>query len=697
MAGASGRAVIELIALWSHLLAACLYGALALWQLRHWNVEPLSRPLVTAFAVTSVWSIFTALLNPFHFLTLLADCGRNLAFLAFMYGLMGRGEREARQGPVKAVYGVVAAVVALQIVIAGLIPRFAAEPAVLVALMSTSQLIGIAVAAGALVLVHNLYGQAAPESRRLLLLPMAALAGMWAYDLHLYTAAALSRDVPETLYALRGVALALLVVPFALAMRRTAPGKVQISRAATFQSLSALAILAYLIVMVSTSRAVEIAGGNWLDIAQIALLVAMSAAALVLLPSAKARRWVSVIVQKHLFQHRYDYRQEWLRFTATIGGGGTQIEQRVAKAIAELGGAPAGLLLIRDESDALLAAGQWNWPDAPEKSEPCPALIAILEARGDIVDFSGGEAVVAGGRAAPFPSALTSLPKAWAGIPLVHDGRLQGLVIIADPPLKRAMDWEDFDLFRTAGRQAASYIAEARSLAALAEARRFDEFNRRFAFILHDIKNLVSQLSLVARNAERHADNPEFRADMVATLQSSVRKMNDMLTRLAPGARGIGAVEARPMVLQPLLARQVEAKRRSHPIELSGDARLAAMIDPAGFEQAFAHLLQNAIDASPGGAPVTIAFEASGRDIRVHIADRGHGMSADFIAGQLFQPFASTKQGGFGIGAHEARALIEAMGGRIDVVSRPGAGTTFTLRLAAAEPAATDKQERISA
>ncbi len=689
--------MIELIALWSHLLAACLYGALALWQLRHWSAEPLSRPLVTAFAVMSVWSIFSALLNPFHFLTLLADCARNLAFLAFMYGLMGRGEPEARQGPVKALYGVVAAVVALQIVIAGLLPRFADQTAVLIALVSTSQLIGIVVAAGALVLVHNLYGQAAPESRRPLLLPMAALAGMWAYDLHLYTAAALSRDVPETLYALRGVALALLVVPFALAMRGSAPGKVQISRAATFQSLSVLAILAYLIVMVSTSRAVEIAGGNWLDIAQIALLVAMSGAALVLLPSAKARRWVAVMVQKHLFQHRYDYRQEWLRFTATIGGGGTPIEQRVAKAIAELGGAPAGLLLVRDAGDSLLPSGEWNWPDSPEKSDPCPALIALLEARGDIVDFSGDQASVAGGRAAPFPTALAGLPRAWAGIPLVHDGRLQGLVIIANPPLKRALDWEDFDLFRTAGRQAASYIAEARSQAALAEARRFDEFNRRFAFILHDIKNLVSQLSLVARNAERHADNPEFRADMVATLQSSVKKMNDLLARLAPGARGIGVVEARPVALQPLLARQIEAKRRTHPVELAGDARLAALIDAGAFEQAFAHLLQNAIDASAPKAPVAVSFHARGREICVQIADRGHGMSADFITGQLFQPFVSTKDGGFGIGAHEARSLIEAMNGRIEVISRPGVGTTFTLRLAAAEPVSLSKPDRISA
>src|SRR4029077_4841359 len=128
---------------------------------------------------------------------------------------------------------------------------------------------------------------------------------------------------------------------------------------------------------------------------------------------------------------------------------------------------------------------------------------------------------------------LAGLETAWAGIPLSHEGRLAGIVILGHPAIRPRLDWEDFDLFRTAGIQAASYIAEARSQQALANAQRFDEFNRRFAFIMHDIKNLVSQLSLVARNAERHADNPEFRADMIATLQSSVRKMNDLLARLA--------------------------------------------------------------------------------------------------------------------------------------------------------------------
>jgi len=339
-----------------------------------------------------------------------------------------------------------------------------------------------------------------------------------------------------------------------------------------------------------------------------------------------------------------------------------------------------GLLLVRSD-DRLVPGGQWNWHGEGTEAFACPGLIGFLESHAHIIDFAA-----APGKGLELPPAIAALQQAWAGIPLIHVGRLQGLVVIAHPPLRRALDWEDFDLFRAAGRQAASYLAEARSLEALAEARRFDEFNRRFAFILHDIKNLVSQLRLVARNAERHADNPEFRADMVATLQSSVRKMNDLLARLAPGAQAQPALSPRPVLLQPMIAAIAKGKRRQHPIALSGDARLAVIADPTALDQAIGHLVQNAVDASDD-QPVRIEFAERGGKVEVVIADKGCGMSPDFVATRLFQPFVSTKNGGFGIGAHEARALITGMGGSVRVDSRVGGGTIFTLSLPAAEPA----------
>jgi hypothetical protein len=145
-------------------------------------------------------------------------------------------------------------------------------------------------------------------------------------------------------------------------------------------------------------------------------------------------------------------------------------------------------------------------------------------------------------------------PRAWALVPLIHFGRLIGAILLARPLMDRRLDWEDLDMLRTAGRQAASYLSEAQGQQALDDAQRFDEFNRRFAFIIHDVKNLVSQLSLLARNAERHADNADFRADMVLTLRESVGKMNDMLARLSQHNKG-RAEEPRSMCLDEVAAK----------------------------------------------------------------------------------------------------------------------------------------------
>jgi putative PEP-CTERM system histidine kinase len=234
-------------------------------------------------------------------------------------------------------------------------------------------------------------------------------------------------------------------------------------------------------------------------------------------------------------------------------------------------------------------------------------------------------------------------------------------------------------MLRAAGRQVASYIREAQGQQTLDDARRFDEFNRRFAFIMHDIKNLVSQLSLLSRNAERHADNPAFRADMLLTLRESVGRMNDMLARLSQHNR------ARPeapsaVALRPIMDRVARLKARSHPVEVSGEAP-PALADPARIEQILTHLVQNAIDASPPDMPVILRLGRSGDSVAIDIVDRGCGMTAEFIRRDLFKPFSSSKPGGFGVGAFEARELAHAMNGRIDVRSRPAEGSCFTVLL----------------
>lgn len=682
-----------LIGFWSHALAAAFFAALTLWRLGDVARNPAQRLVAGALAITACWA-WLAAVTPGDPIVGYAESARNLLWISLLYSLSTASDE--REHGLKLVYGAVAGVIGLQLIGATLeliSPNGA--------LAQTGLVLRITTAAGALVLVHNVYGQAAPESRSQIRLAALGLALMWVYDLNLYTIAYLGSATAQRLTQWRGFALALTAPMFALATRGESGWRIRLSRAATFQSLSLLAICAYFALMAIVATALRGSGVDWSGALMITALSVMTVGAMVLLPSARARSWLKVKLAKHLFEHRYDYRIEWLRFTATIGREGPDsppLGERIVKAFADVVDAPGGLLLVGESNGALAVHANWNWPSqASFASFPAEAgsLWNELEESGRIIEFEAlrGGWASARDKSLHVPASMVADPSIWAGVPLLHQHRLVGLVILAAPEYRRALDWEDFDLLRTAGNQAASSLAEAMGQEALANAQRFEEFNRRFAFILHDIKNLVSQLSLLARNAERHADNPEFRADMVATLQSSVGKMNELLARLAPQSSArVQRIKAQP--LRPILADAIAAKRRDREVQLSGDAGLCALVDASALEQAVGHLLQNALDASSGTA-VIVRVSTDGGAVAVSISDKGIGMDGDFIRNRLFQPFASTKPGGFGIGAFEARSLITAMGGRLSVDSRLGRGTTFTITLPAVEAA--EEMERKSA
>jgi putative PEP-CTERM system histidine kinase len=681
--------VDALISFWSHALAAVLFLALAIWRLKDVARQPAQRLLAGAFALTACWAWLSAVM-PGDPLNGFAESARNLVWIGLLYSLSAAGDE--RQHGVRLVYGAVAAVVGMQL-IAQLLGLF--QPSDVVA--RTILILDITTAAGALVLVHNLYGQAAPSSRSHIRLAMLGLAWLWGYDLNLYTLAYLGAPSAGGLAEWRGVAVALTAPLFALAARDESGWRIRLSRAATFQSLSLLAICAYFALMAIVATALRGSGFDWSGALMIGVLAVMTVGAMAVIPSPRARGWLKVKLAKHLFEHRYDYRTEWLRFTGTLGRAGPDaapLSERIVQAFADVVDAPGGMLLVSEGERGLAVAATWNWPStAPpaDQLEDCAAFWTGVEASARILEFEGlrsGWAKTVD-KALQTPAWMIADATVWAGVPLIHNERMVGLVILAAPEFRRALDWEDFDLLRTAGNQAASSLAEAFGQEALVNAQRFEEFNRRFAFILHDIKNLVSQLSLLARNAERHADNPEFRADMVGTLQSSVGKMRDLLARLAPHSpAAVQNVEPQPLL--PILSSAIAAKRREREVTLLGDAGQWAAVDAGALEQALGHLLQNALEASSDGQPVTVRVSGAGPSVTVAITDQGCGMDGDFVRNSLFQPFASTKAGGFGIGAFEARSLVAAMGGRVSVDSRPDKGTTFTILLPAAEPEGQD-------
>jgi putative PEP-CTERM system histidine kinase len=389
-----------------------------------------------------------------------------------------------------------------------------------------------------------------------------------------------------------------------------------------------------------------------------------------------------VEVSKHLFAHRYDYRSVWLGFAATVGRTGQTegpLGDRLSRAIAEVVQAPNAILFLRHADGGLVRALDWQWPaDADQVQTLPPALAERLQSTSWIIEIG----IDWDNHSALFPEWMQSDRRAWVLAPLIHEGRdLVGAILLSSPAVARRIDWEDLDVLRVLCGEAAALLSEARSREALAEAQRFEEFNRRFAFILHDLKNLVSQMSLLASNAERHADNPDFRADMVLTLKETVARMTDLLDRL--GRPAAGRVKGMTQVRIGTMLRALQPRWESGlgRVELIGDVSAPVLADQENLERAIGHLVKNGLEASAPGAAIRISLSAEAGHAVIRVADDGCGMTEAFIREELFRPFSSTKSTGFGLGVHEVRLLITSMGGTLEVESSPGVGTTFTIRL----------------
>ena len=680
------ESILGHISTFGHGIAAMLFATLAIWQFqRKGDRNEKQIWLVIAIALTSFWALSVAVEGILAPIARFAETLRNFGWLAFMFALLRTGKGRDEPKTVNTIYFILTIVLLGQIIVDALLPVFSGSPRLEGVTLYTSLVLRMIFSVGALVLVHNLYSISAPETRWGIRLPMASLAAIWTFDLNLFTITYLTQHSPSELHAMRGPAMACIAPILALASVRNSDWNLTLSRSVAFRSLSLVAIGGYLLLMVVIAAALQIIGGSYARLAQISFLFGTSIGALLLLPSGRFRSWMKVKLAKNFFQHRYDYRAEWIRFTDTIGRPGADsapFHERVVKAIADITDSPGGILLMPDESGQLVLQSRWNWSSIQVPARACTTrTIGFFEDSSHIVEFDTLRAEQDDKcDPAAIPNWMTSDERAWVAVPLVHFDRLTGLMLLARPRINRTLDWEDLDMLRVVGRQVASYLAEARSQESLSEAQRFDEFNRRMAFIMHDIKNLVSQLSLLARNAKRHAENPEFRADMIETLQDSADKMNGLLERLSQHNKA-KQEQPKPVKVRELVQSIIEKKRILHNMQTTQIDDLTVMADPARVDQILGHLIQNAIDASDDGQPIYVNARRRDLSVAIEVRDHGTGMSSEFIRSQLFKPFSSSKKGGFGIGAYEARELARAMNGRLEVESREGVGSRFTLIL----------------
>lgn len=679
--------------LWSYGIAAISYLAFSVHLLRwrHGNLrDPVDISLLFASAATALWAAggFLLALKSLSYLAIAHNIFDGLRYGAwYAFTILLLRTATAQNGPTNPVQANWPVFVGLGIIGIGLLFQvlLATSLATPEALVRGSQYAALAQTIFGLVLLEQLFRNTSADSRWNIKPLGIGLAAVFGLDLYFHSTTLLFNQVNIDTFTVRGLAYALVLPLIILTIYRTRARKlrVAISQTAIFQTTSLAVAGTYLLVASAAGYYVRYLGGSWGGALQVAVLFAALLMIMIFMFSGTMRARLKVMVGKHFFRYRYDYREEWLKFTRTLSSGESaqQVGQQVIRGLADMVESPAGTLWLRDaEGQHYFQTARWNLPVCETKENADSSLLNFLNASGWVVNLEEYRHRPGRYQNLTLPDWLVDTPNAWLVVPLSLSSGVVGFVVLATARAPLDINWEVNDLLRTAGRQAATFLAQILATEALLDARKFEAFNKMSAFVVHDLKNIVTQLSLMVRNAERHADNPEFQRDMLETVSHSVERMKQLMMQLREGTKPVDG--SCGVDLETVVHRVKNSKTPQLPVvEIKIRDGVVARGHEERIERVIGHLVQNALDATPSEGKVWINIGREGSMATVEIGDTGRGMSSEFMRERLFKPFQTTKQAGMGIGAYESRQYVQELGGDIRVESNENIGTRILIKL----------------
>jgi len=455
--------------------------------------------------------------------------------------------------------------------------------------------------------------------------------------------------------------------------------KVHSSRQAIFHSATLIGFAVVIEGMAAAAFFVRSYGGSVGTVLAVVLLFSGAVALLTAAVSTTMRSRLRQFISENFFNYKYDYRVEWARFIASLSAlHEDNMPLRVLRTLADLLDCPGGLLLgCRDGERKLFSQAQWS---VQTDFLPLPLPEETLaELENESLSY------ILLGAQSPHPVGQDLSRRysfGWLAVPLRYRGKMIALAILSRPRAARSLDWEDEKLISLVASQLALYLVHDEVRKDLDDARKLEAFSRRVAFVVHDMKSSIGQLALLADNAERFGHDENFRKDMTETLRHSADKLQQLMRRLK-GEEAPKAIEA--VDLSALLADFVQAKAKlGLPVQLCQTSAMNTKteLDRSGLLSVLEHVVANAVEAAPG-SPVLVSLDEVGTSLRVSVRDSGQGMAPAFLADELFRPFRTTKGGGFGLGAYQARATMRDLKGDIEIKSGTGRGTTVELLLPA--------------
>lgn len=672
------------IAFYSYGLAFLAYTLLGAGIILIWRNSVLSLPVNICVALTAIWAGVVALCSltddPPHKLIESAEAARNSGWMCLLHALYGLKLRERQH------------------FLAGRrwIPWFSAGMLlVLLWLYAMPWLLELAglpdgvetdlnfllwfgFSLAVIAWTEQIYRLSNETERWQLKYLCLALVFIYGYDLLMYTEAEVLEGINPIFWQTRGIVVAVVAPLFAISVSRGPKhtADLQASKHVVFHTFSLIAAGIYLIYMAAVGYALGEMKGTWSGVIQITFLSISGILFVVLVVSSRVRDLLRVWLSKSFFSYRFDYRREWLDFTQTMAKSEDSTPSAVVQAMAKICGSPAGLLWTRTDEGRFTLTENWRM-DHPKELMDVEPLARWLEQTIWVIDLREWRESPELYSNLELSEELLEVPKAWLIIPLMFTDRLEGILLLCHPEVIPDINWEDRDLLKLAGRASATHLARYKANKALLELRQFEAFNSLSAYVLHDLKNILAQQSLIVFNKEFCRDDPEFIDDVFEAVESSVERLKRLMAQMRSGQRG---GESEIVELNKLIKEAINSKKslKPTPVFSATDPEFFIRADGGQLAEVFGHLIQNAQEATPNDGEISVSVMQKNRNIQVVIKDNGIGMAQDFVDNELFKPFATTKGlSGMGIGAHESREYIRSLGGDIFVESTRGEGSCF--------------------
>jgi putative PEP-CTERM system histidine kinase len=480
------------------------------------------------------------------------------------------------------------------------------------------------------------------------------------------------------------------LIVYAVARHRLLNRRLFVSRKVVYSALVPSIFAGYLIALGLTSLLLRTLGWTLPFVAQWLLIILGLLGITVVALFKRVRGKVKYFISTHFYLSKYEYRDEWLAFSKLLQGAVS--EKEVVNALQHILQECLYTQTIRiwlgDREHGFQLFGIENSQDRKSNQEIAPGdpLIAYLQNNPYLYadePHEGPSAQEILDQKRPFFQANAVVLMAA----LIASDQYLGLIGLGPEYTGGQYGRDDFDLLAALGTQAASALLAARNAETLAHLREQSAWQTLSAFVLHDIKNAATMLGLVQQNAPRHIHDPAFQQDMLASIEDALKRMNKVQIRLKT-LKGELVPVLSPLDLGLFLKETIWKLSKKLPqlrVAFACPDRMTIQTDPDFLTQIIENLLLNALEARGNGGDVTVKIavtQVSPQEIEITLSDNGPGIPPMLLLDRLFEPFATTKEKGSGIGLWQVKCLVESLGGAITAgnIDVEG-GACFRLRL----------------